>query len=140
SMSFMARTIFNGAGHAATENKKYVNGTNEGQIKLAQTSAGMNWKDDDAFQGNLDTIRHNAEAVAIGKGWSKPQADAYTEDQVAHAWIDRTKVRAITDPFGAREMYNQHKSEYGAYRPQVEAMLESREAAVGSKEITNQIS
>lgn len=135
----MARTVFAGGRHAATETKKWIDGSNEAAIKLSQVEAGNNWNDPALFNRNLEKIRTSADQIGLSKGWSKVQVEAYKEDHVAQAWFQKLSVQALTDPFKARSEYEKHHDELGAYRTRLESVLEQREGTIGAKIVTNTI-
>lgn len=140
SLSMMGRTVFNGAGHAAQENKNYIVGTSKSRVDLAKTNAGANWNNDPAFEQNLQTIRDQVEFQGNMHGWSPVQVQAETVKQVGEATYKKLESQAITDPFGARRAYEANKDGVGPYRAQTEVMLERAEAGVGSRIIAHSIS
>src|SRR5271156_553377 len=53
SMSTLSRTIFNGAGHAAQENKQYAIGAASARVKESQNAALANPTDEAGFQQHI---------------------------------------------------------------------------------------
>jgi hypothetical protein len=70
SLSTMGRTIFNGAGHAATENKKYALGASKARVEAISDQTLAQPQDDKAFQAGLETsereVRAQAQLAGIG--------------------------------------------------------------------------
>lgn len=140
SLSMLGRTVFNGAGHAATENKNYIVGTSKSRVELAKVDAANNWKDDAAFQGNLKTISDQVDFQGHANGWSDVQIAAEKAKQQGEAAYKKLEAQAVTDPFGARRAYNANKDLVGPYRAQTEVMLERQETSVGSRLIAHSLS
>ena len=65
----MGRTIFNGAGHAATQNKQWAIGTAKANIDLDAKTVEDNPNDEVLFQSKLDRFEKNAKMAYVRKAY-----------------------------------------------------------------------
>jgi len=101
SLSTMGRTIFNGAGHAATENKKYALGASRARVDAISDQALGNPADDAGFKSGLAT----AEAEVRAQGQLAGIGDEATNQAVAtersRLWSQRITGMAKQAPIQA---------------------------------------
>lgn len=121
--------------HSAEETRKSYSDSAKARINLAKTDALNNWGDDIGFRKSLDIIRQENAAQGVANGLTKDITDYQTYDDIAEANRNRVYGMAVQNPEKARGYYNQHKEEFGRFKPQVEAHLEQQEANVGSRHI-----
>ena len=103
SKSTLGRTIFNGAGHAATENKKYVAGASVARVDTLMDQT-IQSPDDRTFMSSLASVEAEIRGTqAALAGWSPEK----TEEEVARAKsrliTNRVQGLSRTDPFAAKE-------------------------------------
>src|ERR1017187_7925457 len=113
SLSTMGRSIFNGAGHAATQNKQYALGTATAQIDLDAKSVEDNPNDEGLFQQKISKTRDNVRTLSGLKGFDVdgPQEQDLERKAVSGIWRSRIEGMAKTDPFGASTFLEAHKTE-----------------------------
>ena len=101
SLSTMGRTIFNGAGHAASENKKYAIGASNARVAAISDTTLGNPTDDAAFKSGLASaeaeVRAQAKLAGIGDD-AEEQAVAKTRSQL---WSQRITGMAKQAPLQA---------------------------------------
>lgn len=107
SLSTMGRTIFNGAGHAATENKRYAIGTSNALIDAKIDQAYHSPME--GIQGSLvDIEREIRETQSPLAGWSKEQEDEEVRKAQSKLLSNRIIGLARTKPLEAKEMFEQN--------------------------------
>ena len=79
SLSIQGRTIFNGAGHAASENKAYSIGASAARVQSAYNAALVDPTDEKGFQEHLATTIANTRSQ-----WQQKGADQDTIDNAVH--------------------------------------------------------
>lgn len=104
SFSTMGRTIFNGAGHAASENKTYSIGAAAARVQSARNAALVDPTDEKGFQEHFATTVSNTTAQ-----WQQKGADQDTIDNAVHKatsdlYYDRITGLARQQPFAASKM------------------------------------
>lgn len=75
SLSTMSRSIFNGAGHAASQQKAWVIGTADSKMKLDAQEVEDNPRDEVGQQRKLRAIDGNVDTIAAAKGWGNEQTE-----------------------------------------------------------------
>lgn len=103
-MGQMARTIFNGAGHAATQNKRYLAGTSDAKIGALGDQALSQPMDDKVFKTSIEQVKSEVDNLAGINGWSDEQKDQETAKRVSEVWSKRIQGIAKTKPFVAGKM------------------------------------
>lgn len=138
SLSTMGRSIFNGAGHAATQNKIYAIGSNKAQVEAYSEAALANPKDDVAFQDYANQTRDRVAEEAELRGWSNEQADQATDDAVSKLWSKRIMGLSRSEPNAAARMMEANKDSLtGSDYFKVENAVRGQSRAVGSVNIAN---
>ena len=107
SLSTMGRTIFNGAGHAATENKKYALGASNARITGLGDQALLQPKDDVAFQSSLVQTRDEVSQQGELLGWSPEQVQQATAEQTSALWTKRIEGLSKSAPFQAQKILDE---------------------------------
>lgn len=109
SLSTMGRTIFNGAGHAATENKKYVLGASAARVETA-TNAAFSDPSEAAFNDGKKIIEREIRGTQSGVlGRSPEQTDEAVHQSVSSLTSKRIVGLSRTDPFKAATMLEANK-------------------------------
>ncbi len=105
SLSTMGRTIFNGAGHAATQNKAYANNASDARVQAISDRTLSTPADEDAFQDGLDDAEDEIRFQTQG------QDQAVVDEKVAQTrsslWAQRIKGLVKVQPFTANKMLDQ---------------------------------
>jgi len=104
SLSTMGRTIFNGAGHAATENKKFALGASAARVDAISDRTLATPQDEKAFQDGLATsereVRAQSQLAGIGSD-AEEEAVAQTRSKL---WSQRITGLAKQAPLAAGKM------------------------------------
>lgn len=101
SNSTMGRSIFNGAGHAAGQNKKYALGASQARV-AAIGSQTLSFPDDDrAFNAGMITTDNEVRAAASLTGLSPEATEEAVSLQKSKLWGERIKGFAKQDPIKA---------------------------------------
>lgn len=141
SLSTMGRTIFNGAGHAATQNKLYANNTSKAQMQaIADRTLSMP-NDDEAFKSGLQDIEnqvrfqmHGEDEATVNEGILQAKSKLYGE---------RIKGLVKTQPFAAGTMLEKAIKD-GDVRGQDIAgltnLVQGAQNTVGARQISHQVS
>lgn len=142
SLSTMGRSIFNGAGHAATANKQYVIGTATSAIDLDAKTVEDNPQDERLYQEKRARIQENARVLAGAKGF--PPGSPMEEDLALKATSKLRSQQIIglsrVAPFEAAARLDQFKTELTQddYL-RTDNTVRAQGRAVGSVGIANEI-
>ena len=104
SLSTMGRTIFNGAGHAATENKRYLVGSAQSRMKANADAALANPSDEESFKDELTKTEQDSRQLSELQGFDPDQAEQARVEAVSDLWIKRVHGLARKEPFRAKAM------------------------------------
>ncbi len=138
----MAKTIFNGAGHAATENKQWAIGTAKATIDLNAKAASDDPQDDVGFQDKLNKVHASTAELAGLHGYEEGGSGEKAMQQEAKSklWAQRIIGLSRTAPFEAAGMLDKHSKEMTeGDRLKVDATVRASGRAVGSVNIANDI-
>lgn len=138
----MGRTIFNGAGAAASAQKDYYVGTKVDQMKLDAKSVEDNPGDDLSFQDKVNRTIENAKAVAAAKGApvGSPQEELLVKTQVSALWASRIIGKARTEPFEAAKILDANKAQMTEQDfLRVDNIVRGQSRAVGAANIADQV-
>lgn len=142
SLSTMGRTIFNGAGHAATQNKQWAIGTGVAQIDLDAKTVEDNPKDEGLFQEKLARVKAGAANLAGLKGFEEGGAEEQdlTLKATSKLWAQRITGLARTAPFEAAKVLDANKTNLTQddYL-KVDNTVRASGRAVGSVNIANEV-
>lgn len=137
--STMSRTIFNGAGHAATQQKIWTVDSLDAQSKAVMAGVTLDTSDGafDRASGQIEGLsRRKGEALGRGEDWIKEDAREKIQTMVS----SRLTTMARVDPFGAREAFTRNKEtldEPTANR--VENAINVGEASKGAASIVSKV-
>lgn len=113
SLSTMSRTIFNGAGHSATQNKEAALGAAKSQMDLDIKTISDNPTDELLFNQKVQRVEQNAKQIATLRGFD--EGGAQEKDLVlkatSHARMQMLLGLARTQPFLANEMLDKYKTQ-----------------------------
>lgn len=140
SLSTMGRTIFNGAGHAATENKKYIAGASAARVESAQDEAFHDTSDAALENGKRVINREVRDTQSHLAGWSPEKTDEVVKQQQSTLISKRIGGIARTDPFKAATMLGDYKDQLTADDfLRVDNTVRAQGRAIGSVNIANEI-
>lgn len=142
SISTMGRSIFNGAGYAARENKAWAVGTITSQISLDAKTVEDNPNDDRLFQDKIDRVREGAQSLAGLQGMEpgSPQEKELSLKATSQLWAQRITGMARTAPFEAATFLDKHKTEMTqADYLKVDGIVRTQGRAVGATNIANDV-
>jgi len=107
SLSTVGRSLFNGAGHAATENKKYAVGTADARITENSNQALANPEDEVSFRQSVTNTENHIRAKSQLLGQSPDQEQLAVEVAKSDLWAQRIKGLAKKDPIAAGKMQDE---------------------------------
>lgn len=138
----MARTIFNGAGHAATQNKQWLIENGNAQIDLAAKTASDDPNSDQLYEQQVQRAKDSATYVASlhGFGPDTPFAQDKTQKAVSQITLTRILTMARTEPTKAMELYKQLEGNLnGPDKIHAETAVWGQTRSVGSANIAQKI-
>ncbi len=112
SLSTMGRTIFNGAGAAATAQVQYNKQTAIAQMDLDSNAVELDPKNEGLFQEKVQRTKDNAEHLAVSEG--AVPGDPRSQDIAAKA-VSRMSARRIigmarNQPYQASQLFEDYKA------------------------------
>lgn len=137
-----ARTIFNAAGHAATQNKQWMISNADAQIKVDSKTVADNPDDDKLYNDQLEKAKGNATYLASlhGFGADSPYADDKAKEAISKITLFRLLSKAKDEPMAAMEMYKQLKGNlYGPDLLHAETAVMGAQRSVGSANIAQTV-
>src|SRR6266852_4509148 len=116
--SIMGRSIFNGAGHAATQNKIAVDGAAKARIEGLKDTIQQNPKDDTVYNDSLAEVDRRVEERGAVQGWSDDQIAQ--QKALERSGVMRSKIEGNihTDPLKAQAMFQ--ASRYAMHSTDIE--------------------
>lgn len=107
SLSTMGRTVFNGAGHAATQNKAYALSASTARVDAISDRTLSTPADDNAFQDGLSDAEDEIRAQGQLKGLAPEAIDEAVAQNTSSLWSQRIKGMVKVQPFTAGKMLDQ---------------------------------
>lgn len=111
SLSVMGRSIFNGAGHAANQNKEWAKNSAASEIEANNNYIHQNPNDENALKQGLQNserlIRGTVQHIA---GWDDKQTDVEVAKVQSKALLSRISGKAKTEPAEAEQMLKEYRS------------------------------
>lgn len=107
SLSTMGRTIFNGAGHAATQNKQYAVGSSKARVQAIADRTLSTPNDDDAFIDGLSDAEDETRAQGQLQGWGDDQTNEAVAQTTSKLWSQRIQGMAKSQPLQADKLLQQ---------------------------------
>lgn len=140
SLSVMGRTIFNGAGHAATQQKMAAFQASTSRVDLLANQAQQFPEDDLSFRRIVKGIEGEVQSQADVKGWEPDTVKDQTLRATSKAWAHRITGLSKTDPFKAYEMFEENKdSLHYEDRERVENTVRSQTRSTGARNIASTV-
>lgn len=109
SLSTMGRSIFNGAGHSATEQKKWSAGVANSRIQAEGDGIFANPTDDTAVARSEKSIVDNVREKGDLHGWGEEQTNQEIKRTLSDTYAKRVAGLARTDPVKAQEMFEKYR-------------------------------
>lgn len=138
--STMGRTIFNGAGHAATENKRWALGAATARIDAHKDNALWAPMDDRQWTENTNFIANEVRQKGLLAGWGEDQINNQISSELSGAWSNRIIGLSKTNPFAAQEMLEKNRTEIrGQDLEKVEQQVRLQMRSTGSRNISDAV-
>lgn len=142
SLSVMGRTIFNGAGHAAQQNKVAASNASQARVDQMSDGIGANPTDELTYQRYTRGIAAETRQQGEIHGWSPEQTDETVKQNISTAIAKRIIGLARTDAIGAQAMFDR-ASKSGDLLPvmadRVQATVQTQFRQQGSRIISDKV-
>lgn len=142
SMNTMSYTIYNGAGHAAQENRKWAVGAEVSGIDLDRMEALNNPRDDILFQKSLVKTVQSVNKLGELQGWPSEKTKATALQSVSDLWLKRIEGTARDEPFKAQDMLEQAQKRgdiQGEDIAKAQQIIKGQRNLIGSRAIADQV-
>lgn len=141
SRGFMGREIFAGAGHAATQNKKWANDEAKAGIDPLFQQISQNPNDQNVFDSNVKEINTRIDQQAALGGWGPDQTDR--EKALHYSMALTHRIESISqrgDPVTARKMLEDNRDKiFAQHRNHVENVTQSQLDNTGARVISDNV-
>lgn len=104
SLGTMSRTIFAGASHSATENKKAALGASTARVDAAGNQALTQPQDEEMFKQSLGVTQAEVRSQGNLLGWDSDKTDYELKQKTSELWEKRIQGLSKTQPFSAKKM------------------------------------
>src|SRR6266568_2270096 len=140
SLSTSGRTIFNGAGHAATENKKWAVGASNARIGAIQDDIYRNPTDEVGVRRGLNAIDAELDGHEDLKGYSPEQVSEEKKKALSKATAHQITGLTNTEPFKAAQLLEANKSLLrGEDYVKVEHSVQTATRSTGARMIASEV-
>ncbi len=142
SLSTMGRTVFNGAGHAATENKKYALGASKARVDAIGDQTLAMPGDDRAFQDGLAKSEAEVRAQGTLAGLAPEATDEAVAQTRSDLWSKRITGLAKQAPMSAGKMLDDAVKSGGLRGgdiAKVTAIVQQARNTVGARMISHDV-
>lgn len=140
--STMGRTLFNAAGHAATQQKQWSAGSSNARIDAAGDQALAMPTDDLNFQKNLQSVKAEVDNLASIKGFDEDQKAQELAQRTSSLWEKRIAGLAKSQPFAAGKMLGEAASRgdiRGESIAKITDLVNQRMYTVGAREVSRDV-
>lgn len=138
----MARTVFNGAGHAATQNKIWQMKTAQATLATNQDGAFSTPDDEAGFQAKWNAVPGQVATLAGVGGWDNVQTQHEVFKERSLLLAQRIAGTARTAPIKARQMLDEARKnnqlEYNDWN-RAEQLVEHQVVTSGSRTISDAV-
>jgi hypothetical protein len=142
SLPTMGRTIFNGAGHAAAQNKSWAIGASNARIEALGDQALSSPKDDVGFKRMVESSKAEVAQLAQLHGWGDEQKAQETSNRISDLWSKRIDGLVKQSPQAAKKMLDE-AIKGGSIRGEAVGKLTDRVNqsmyTVGARNISSQV-
>lgn len=139
SLGTMGRTIHNGAGHAASQNKRYVAGASAAKLDAEREAALQSPEDEVNFQRslkNIDTEVYGTQMHVFG--WSPEQAKKAADEYKSKLLASRITGLARKQPFLANDLLEANRKNLQSEDiERVERTVQTQMNTTGSRNIAS---
>lgn len=142
SLSTMGHTIFNGAGHAATQGKVYAAKTSEARVDAMKDQALSTPEDDVAFRKSITGAMAEVDQQGDLGGWGPEQIARNKGLVESGLWSNRIVGLARTKPFEAKAMLAKATAEQKIRGQDLEAVkrhVDDQVHTVGARNIADAV-
>jgi hypothetical protein len=143
SLSTMGRTIFNGAGHAATQNKVYAIGSSQSKVDAINEQVLANPMDDSGFKDNLAQAEAQIRSQVALKGGDSNMADEAVAQNRSALYSQKIKGMLKTQPLQAGKVLDAAILDGDIRGEDIAKMTSAVQMArntVGARVVSNQVS
>lgn len=140
--STRGRSIFNAAGHAATENKRFALGASKARIDAAGSAALSEPTDESEFQSGLKTANDEVEQQAALQGWSPEQKEQARANETSKLWVQRIQGLAKQQPFTAQKLLDKAVADgsiKGEAIGKITDYVNKQTYTVGARQLSNEV-
>lgn len=114
SLSTMGRSIFNGAGHSASQQKRWSAGVADSRIQADKDGVYTNPQDDIGVERSEQSIVRNVHEKGDLHGWGEEQTGQEVKRELSSSRAMRIAGLSRTDPVKAQEMFEKFRPEMTA--------------------------
>lgn len=142
SLSTMGRSIFNGAGHAATENKKFALGASDARVGAIANRTLSTPTDENAFQDGMQDAEEEIRQQGQLKGLAPEAIEESVADTKSNLWSQRIQGLVKQQPIAAGKMLEQAVRDgevRGESIGKLTNLVQSARNTVGARMISNQV-
>lgn len=107
SQNTMAYTIYQGAGHSATQQKAWASGAAVARVEINGIRALNEPEDELAFRRSLVDSVENVKSLSDIKGWSPEQTEKVATETTSDLWSKRISGLARKKPFEAKQLLDE---------------------------------
>lgn len=137
---FLGRTLFNAAGHAATESKKFALGAATARIEATKDAAlwqpanEEQWKDDDEY------IVNEVRQKGMIAGWGDDQINNQVSHEISAVWSNRIVGLSKTRPHVASDLLERNRDKIrGQDIEKVEEKVRQQLRTTGARNISDAV-
>lgn len=142
SLGTMSRTVFSGASHSATQNKRWAVGTSEAKVAALGDQALSQPSDEAGFVQSIEAVRREVAEQGDLSGWGTEQTAQATAIRVSELWSKRIEGLAKTQPLTASKMLDKAVAEgnvRGEQIARVTGIVQRQLQTVGARQISARI-
>jgi hypothetical protein len=143
SLSTMGRTIFNAAGHAATQNKVYAVQSSQSKVDAINDQVLANPMDEAGFKANLVEAENQIRTQVQLEGGDSAMADEAVAQNRSMLYSQKIKGMLKTQPLVAGDIFNKAVKDgdiRGEDIGKMQNMVDQARWTTGSRVISNQVS
>ncbi len=143
SLSTMGRTIFNGAGHAATQGKVYAVQSSQSKVDAINDQVLANPMDDSGFKANLTEAEAQIRSQVAIKGGDKDMADEAVAQNRSMLYSQKIKGMLKTAPLQAGDAFEKAVKEgniRGEDIGKMQNVVNQARWTTGARVISNEVS
>lgn len=143
SQNTMAYTIYQGAGHSATQQKAWVTQAAAARVEIAQRETLNNPNDEVAFQRSVNDTRVQVESMQAVNGWSDDKTANVATEATSGLWSNRIQGLARKEPFKAKALFDEAVKRRDIQGPDIEKterVVQTQMYSTGARMISIEVS